>query len=214
MMSGFSPRVMEYDERQLIEDLKQLRDEAFDRFLDRYGDRLYRFASRMCRNEEDARDVVQETLMALFRSLKTYRGEGRFQTWLFTIASNACRKMKRRGKFDPDEEISLDQFLPGDRESARVLDLADGSPTPEAALLDAELKAIVEAAIAHLPPKYRIVLVLRDIEQFSTDEVAHILGLTPEAVKSRLHRARLSVRQRLMSYWQGRRARPPGSPVR
>lgn len=209
-MPGFSHRAMEYDDHQLIEDLKQAREEAFDTFLDRYGDRLYRFAARMCRNDEDARDVVQETLIALFRSLKTYRGEGRFQTWLFTIASNACRKMKRRGKFDPDEEISLDQLLPGDQEAARIFDVADESPTPEAALLNAELKAVVEAAIADLPPKYRIVLVLRDMEQLSTDEVARILRLSPEAVKSRLHRARLSVRQKLMQYWRAHRVQPPG----
>jgi RNA polymerase sigma-70 factor (ECF subfamily) len=196
---------MEPDEQSLIERLKQAHEDAFDDFLDRYGERLYRFASRLCRNEEDARDVVQETLMALFRSLQRYRGEGRFQTWLFTIASNACRKMRRKGKFDPAQEISLDQFLPGPQEDIG-LEIADESPTPEAAVLKAELAAVVEAAIADLPAKYRIVLVLRDIEQFSTDEVARILGLRPEAVKSRLHRARLWVRHRLVTYWHAQRS--------
>lgn len=195
---------MNETELQLIEELKEAKDEAFDTLLDVYGDRLFRFASRMCRNAEDAKDVVQETLIAVFRSMKDFRGEGRFRTWLFTIAANVCRKMKRKGKFEPEAELSLDEFMPAAHGPGLKPDVADWSQNPEALFLSAELRTVVETAIGGLPPTYRIVLVLRDMEQFSTDEVAHILRLSPAAVKSRLHRARLYVRQQLAQYWQAR----------
>jgi RNA polymerase sigma-70 factor (ECF subfamily) len=169
--------------------------------MDAYGDRLYSFASRVCRNSEDAKDVVQETLIAVFRSLKDFRGESRFRTWLFTIAANACRKMKRKGKFEPEQELSLDEFMPVAQQRAKI-EIADWSQNPDELFRRDELRTVVEAAIAGLPRKYRIVLLLRDLEQLSTDETAEALGLSPEAVKSRLHRARLYVRQQLSQYWQ------------
>jgi RNA polymerase sigma-70 factor (ECF subfamily) len=189
-------------EQKLVEELKAGKEEAFDALLDVYGSRLHSFASRMCRNAEDAKDVVQETLIAVFRSLKEFRGESRFRTWLFTIATNACRKMKRKGKFEPDEELSLDDFMPTARGHAQKPEITDWSQNPEELFLRSELRTAVEAAIAQLPPHYRVVLILRDVEQLSTDETADVLGLSPEAVKSRLHRARLFVREQLSQYWQ------------
>jgi RNA polymerase sigma-70 factor (ECF subfamily) len=198
---------MDQTELNFVEELKAGKTEAFDRLLDAHGARLYSFASRMCKNSEDARDIVQETLLAVFRSLKDFRGESRFQTWLFKIAANACWKMKRKGKFEPEEELSLDEFMPRAPGQAPKPDIADWTQNPEELFFRAELKAVVDAAIADLPPKYRVVLVLRDLEQFSTEEVAGVLGLSPEAVKSRLHRARLVVRERLSEYWQGQSAK-------
>jgi RNA polymerase sigma-70 factor (ECF subfamily) len=190
-------------ENKLIEELKAGKDEAYDAFLAAFGDRLYSFASRMCRNTEDAKDVVQETLISVFKSLKDFRGESRFRTWLYTIAANACRKMKRKGKFEPSEELSLDEFMPTAHGDASRPEIADWSQNPESLFLQTELRSEVEAAIAGLPPPYRIVLILRDIEQLTTEETAQALALSPEAVKSRLHRARLFVRERLSNYWRG-----------
>jgi RNA polymerase sigma-70 factor (ECF subfamily) len=191
---------MDQTELNFVEELKAGKTEAFDRLLDAHGARLYSFASRMCKNSEDARDIVQETLLAVFRSLKDFRGESRFQTWLFKIAANACWKMKRKGKFEPEQELSLDDFMPTAHGDAHRLEIPDWSQNPEEMVLRAELRTAVEAALAELPGKYRIVLALRDIEQFSTDETAEVLGLSPEAVKSRLHRARLYMRERLTQY--------------
>lgn len=195
-------------ERRLIEGLKAGQEQALDAFLDIYGARLHSFAARMCQDSEDAKDVVQETLIAVFRSLKDFRGESRFRTWLFTIAANACRKMRRKGKFEPEETLSLDQFMPTSEGETKKLEIADWSQNPDELFQREELRTVVEAAIAELPRKYRIVFVLRDIEQLSTDEAADALGLSPEAVKSRLHRARLHVRERLAPYWQGQLANP------
>jgi len=189
-------------ELKLIEALKAGKEEAFDTLLEVYGARLYSFASRMCKNSEDAKEVVQETLITVFRSLKSFRGESKFRTWLFTIATNACRRMKRKGRFEPEEELSLDDFMPAAQGQASKREVADWSQNPEELFLRAELRTVVETAIAELPRKYRIVLALRDIEQLSTEEVAGILGLSTQAVKSRLHRARLYVRERLSHYWQ------------
>jgi len=182
----------------LVDDLKAGREEAFGLLLDVYGRRLYNFARRMCRHDEDARDVVQETLLALVRSLHAYRGEGSLQAWLFHVAANACRKMRRRGKFEPEQELSLEAFFPpGQDQSAEIPDPASN---PEDRLLRTELNARLEDAIAELPTKYRSVLLLRDVEHLSTEETARALGLTPQAVKTRLHRARLFLRERLAPY--------------
>jgi RNA polymerase sigma-70 factor (ECF subfamily) len=189
-------------EHKLIEALKSGKEEAFDEFLNTYGARLHSFASRMCRNEEDAKDVVQETLIGVFKSLKDFRGEGRFRAWFFAIAANACRKMKRKGKFEPEQELSLDDFIPTAHGEGQKPDIADWSQNPDELFRRAELKMQVETAIADLPPLYRVVLILRDMEQLTTQETAQSLNLSPEAVKSRLHRARLFVRDRLAQYWQ------------
>ena len=189
-------------EQKLIEELKAGKEEAFDAFLDLYGARLLRFASRMCRDSEDANDVVQEALIAVFKSLKSFRGESTFRAWLFRIAANACLKMRRKSQFEPEDKLSLDQFMPTAQGSANKPEIADWSQAPDELFLREELRTAVEKAIGELPKKYRIVLVLRDIEQLSTDETAEALGLSPEAVKSRLHRARLYVREQLSQYWQ------------
>jgi RNA polymerase sigma-70 factor, ECF subfamily len=178
----------------LLDALRRCEAEAFPVLIDRYGARIYSFAARMCRSDEDAKDVLQETLLAVVRSVKEFRGDGKFSTWLFRIAANACRKMRRRGKFEPAHHLPLEAFLPTEEEKAR---LGAAGETPEAALLRTDLRDTLEAGIAALPPPYRAVLILRDLEGFSTAETAEALGLTPITVKVRLHRARLALRQRL-----------------
>jgi RNA polymerase sigma-70 factor (ECF subfamily) len=151
----------------------------------------------MCRSREDAYDVMQDTFLAAVRSAREFRGEGKLSTWLFRIAANACRKMRRRGKFEPQEHLSLDDVLPGPGEAAALA--STEAETPEAQLLRTDLREALEAAIGELPRPYRAVLVLRDIEGLSTEEVAEALDLSVPAVKTRLHRARLFLRQRLVT---------------
>jgi RNA polymerase sigma-70 factor, ECF subfamily len=171
--------------------------DAFGALVEHYGSRIYNFAARMCRSDEDAKDILQETLLAALRSVKDFRGEGKFSTWLFRIAANACRKMHRRGKFEPVRELSLEEFMPGEAERARLASGGDIGETPETALGRTDLRQALEAAIGELAPPYRAVVILRDIEGLSTEETAEALGLTLVTVKVRLHRARLFLRRRL-----------------
>lgn len=174
---------------------------AFRALVERYQERLYNFAARMCRHREDAKDVLQDTLLSAARALKDFRGEGKLSTWLFRIAANACRKMRRRGAFEPERELSLEEFMPGPGPEGQ-LEIADWQDTPDAALERARQREELEAAIAELPLLYREVLLLRDVEGLSTEATAEALGLTEAAVKTRLHRARLFVRQRLARDWK------------
>lgn len=169
---------------------------ALRALIGHYQERVYSFASRMCRSREDAKDVLQDTLLSAVRALRSFRGEGSFTTWMFRIAANACRKMRRRGKFEPERELSLDEFLPQPGHDG-FPEVVDWSETPDTSLARDELRRALEDAITALPEAYRAVLLLRDVEGLSTEGTAQALDLTPQAVKTRLHRARLAVRDRL-----------------
>jgi RNA polymerase sigma-70 factor (ECF subfamily) len=176
----------------LLERIQKNDPRAFDLFVDRYGDRLYGFSSRMCGEREDARDTVQETLFRAFRSLKDLKEPRALRSWLYRVASNACLMQRRKSKHEPDRTLSLEELLP-DGVGAAGIDI------PENRILRDELRQEVRKAIGALPPDYRIVLVLRDMEHLSTKEVAAALDLPESTVKIRLHRARLKVRKELES---------------
>ena len=183
------------DDPQFVEALRRGDGPAFLALVDRYEGRIYNFASRMCRSGEDAKDILQETLLAAMRGLKDFRGDGKVSTWLFRIAANACRKMRRRGKFEPPRHLTLEEFLPTERDLDQALMVPPEKP--DTALMRTDLREALESAIAELPAPYRAVLILRDLEGLSTQEAAEALGLTPITVRVRLHRARLFLRQRL-----------------
>jgi RNA polymerase sigma-70 factor, ECF subfamily len=168
----------------------------FDRIYRDYVDLIYRFATRLCGESEAARDIVQETFLNAYRGFKDFRGEAQVSTWLYTIASHACMRLRRRRKGAPDRELSLEEFIPSSEGEFRLQVPVEGL-SPEQALQNKELRRILDQAIAKLPPKYRMVLVLRDMEGLSAKEVGVILRLNERAVKSRLHRARLFVRKEL-----------------
>ncbi len=168
--------------------------DALEEFLKRYQQNVYRFGMKMCRHPQDAEDVVQETLMAVARTVQSFRGSSSVTTWLYTIARNACSKKRRKRKFAPTHEESLDEDRGGDRETLQV---ADPSRGPEDTAVAREVEAALKEAIWSLDPKYREVLVLRDVEGLTAPEVAEVLGLSVAAVKSRLHRARSAVRDRV-----------------
>lgn len=177
---------------------------ALEALVRRHQERVYGFALRMCRNVEDAQDILQETLLGMVRSLRDFRQESRFTTWLYRIAANACLKQRRRGVHDPapEQELSLDALMPRPDGEGRPPQIADWSEDAERALLRGELGAQLEAAIDRLPREYKLVLVLRDVEGLSAEEAAESLGLSVAAVKSRLHRARVFVRKELAGYFQ------------
>jgi RNA polymerase sigma-70 factor (ECF subfamily) len=164
---------------------------ALETLLVRYQPQLYRFGFRMCGNEEDAGDVAQESLIAMARSLRHFRGDSSISSWLYTIARRFCIRKRRRSKFAPAREESLD----GEDDTARGL--TDPAPTPEQIAANEELGVALARAIGALDPPQREVLVLRDVEGLSAAEVAAVLEISVEAVKSRLHRARVAVREML-----------------
>jgi RNA polymerase sigma-70 factor (ECF subfamily) len=149
---------------------------------------------KLCHNPEDARDVLQETMLTVARALPGFRGQSSLSTWIYTIARSFCAKQRRRSKFAPDKEASLDDPKLG---AESVEDTTQ--PAPDDALADKRLQNAVHVAIDALHPMYREVLVLRDMEGLPAAEVAQVLGLSVEAVKSRLHRARKAVREQLMA---------------
>ena len=162
---------------------------ALERLIELHQAQLYRFSMRMCRAPEDAEDVLQETLLSLARGVRGFRGGSSLSTWLYTVARNHCIR-KRRRPAGAGEEHPLDTQTAGGS-----VELPDRARSPEAEVAGREVEAALERAIAALEPSYREVLVLRDIEGLSAPEVATVLGIGLPAVKSRLHRARLAVRE-------------------
>lgn len=200
-MSMAPPSGGEGDEAALVEAGKRGDPDALAGLAERYEGVVYRFAMRMCRNVEDAKEILQDTFLTALRALGDFRGESRFSTWLYRIASNAC--LKRRTRAAADRELPLEEFLPA-REGEGPPEIPDWSENPEAVSLKGEVAGRLEAAIDRLPRDYKIVLVLRDVEGLSNEEVATALDLTVGAVKSRLHRARLFMRRELSGYFEGR----------
>lgn len=170
--------------------------DEFDTLYRDHVDLIYRYAHRLCGETESAKDLVQETFLNAYRGLKNFRGEARLSTWLYTIASRACMRMRRKRKGEPEYELSLDELVPTSEGEFR-LQIPVDELTPEEALQNKELRQALDQAIDALPKKYRMVLVLRDMEGLQAKEVGTIMGLNERAVKSRLHRARLFVRREL-----------------
>ena len=186
---------------ELVEAIQQGHWDRFTQLVQRYEQALYNFGMKMCGKRQDAEDMVQDTFLNVFKYLSGFRAETKFKNWLYRIATSACIKKRRKSKFAPDQELSLDAFLPSDE--AQVEQEAPLWATlPLTQVLNDELGHTLEDAIVELPEKYRLVLVLRDIEGFSTEESAQILDLTQANVKVRLHRARLFLRDKLKTYFQ------------
>jgi RNA polymerase sigma-70 factor (ECF subfamily) len=164
---------------------------ALQTLLERHQPAIWRFGLKMCRDPEDAKDVLQETMLAAARSAGGFRGGSRVTTWLFAIARSFCIKKRRRSKFAPDEPESLDE------RSDHAAEVPSTEPAPDEVAASHELGTALDRVLGELEPAQREVLLLRDVEGLSAPEVGEVLGLSVEAVKSRLHRARVALRERL-----------------
>jgi RNA polymerase sigma-70 factor (ECF subfamily) len=180
------------DEAMLLEAARRGDREALESLLARHQAQIYRYGMKMCRDPEAAKDVLQDTLLAMARSVRDFRGASSLSTWLYTIARSFCLKQRRKAKSGGGGERSLETDAA--REAAR---LVDPSKSPDDALAGSEVERAVEQAIAGLKPADREVLILRDVEGLSAAEAAEVLGVSVDAVKSRLHRARLVLRARV-----------------
>lgn len=169
--------------------------------------RLYRMAVRICGNPTDAEDLVQDTLLQGFRKWGQFEGRADPSTWLYTIAGRICQRRRRRRSGEPRRVESLSDLLPTPADPVVTLPSAEG--TPADAQLRREAEETVARALAQLPPNFRLPLVLADIAELTTGEIATVLGLKEATVKTRLHRARLRVRQALLETLPARQAPPP-----
>jgi RNA polymerase sigma-70 factor (ECF subfamily) len=181
--------------------------EAFDRFVEVFRRKIFQYSLQMCGHREDAEEVAQDTLLKVFENFDQLREPERVRPWVFRIARNACLMKRRKSVFAPSQELSLDEFLPvsGQDGARRRLEIADWSALPDDQVLRAELRRLIQEAIAELPDLYRAVILLRDVEELSTAETAEVLETNEEVVKTRLHRARLAVRQKLDAYLRSRK---------
>ena len=166
----------------------------------------------MCCHREDAEEVAQETLLKVFESFDQLREPERVRPWVFRIAKNACLMKRRKSVFAPAHELSLEQFRPARNEAdgAVKIEIADWSRLPDDQLLQSELKQVLERAIGDLPEIYRAVILLRDLEELSTQETAQILDVSEDTVKQRLHRGRLALRKTLDEHLQAAHPLAPG----
>jgi RNA polymerase sigma-70 factor (ECF subfamily) len=183
-------------DRELVSMAKAGDKDAFGVLVERNESKIYGLCLKMLGNPEDAEDTLQEVFIKAFQALPGFREEARFSTWLYRIAHNACLMRIRKKKL---ETVSLDRPL--DVEEGQIQrDVTDWSADPRADLMSEELSSVLSRHINELSPDNRIVFVLRDIHGLSTDDTANVLGLSVPAVKSRLHRARLYLRERLSDY--------------
>jgi RNA polymerase sigma-70 factor (ECF subfamily) len=187
-------------EAALLDGLRGGDDTALERLMERHAARVYRVALGITRSAPDAEEVVQDVFASLVRAIDTFEGRSALATWLYRVAANAALA-KRRGK-RAQVEVLLEDCLPtfredGHREGDRAFLLADWSANPEEVLLTGESRRVLELALDRLPAHFRAVLVLRDVEDLSNEEAARLLGESVSSVKSRLHRARMALREQL-----------------
>jgi RNA polymerase sigma-70 factor (ECF subfamily) len=189
-------------EIELARQLLEGKPEAFDRFVDHFRAKIFNYSQIMCGHREDAEEVVQETLFKVFENFGQLREPEHVRAWVFRIAKNACLIKRRKSIYAPQQELSLDELMParGNSRDRMRIEIADWSGIPEDEVLRSELQRVLDEAIAEMPEIYRSVMLLRDVEELSTEEVAQILDLNTDAVKTRLHRARLLARKKFDSY--------------
>ena len=181
--------------------------QAFERFVDYFRARIFHYSWLMCGHREDAEEVAQETLLKVFESSDQLREPDKIKSWVFRIAKNACLTKRRKSIFAPPRELSLDELMPAkhkDGDQIRI-EIADWSVLPDGKAMQSEMKELLEKTIRELPETYRSVVLLRDMEELSTQETAQILDVSEDVVKTRLHRARLAIRKGIDEYLRGER---------
>jgi len=177
-------------------------EQAFNEIVDRYGNKIYRLALRITHSPDEAEDVLQQVFITLLEKLDTFREESKFSTWLYRVATNTSYMHLRAERKKYENEVVLDDYKPynesGNLEGVQIKDWSD---RPDETLVSREGMEIIERAVNELPVPYRVVFHLKDVEGLTNQEVAKVLGLSLPAVKSRVLRARLFLRDRLSDYF-------------
>ena len=185
-------------DQELVEQIKAGEKASLEALLGRYQDKVYRLALSFTMNPADAEEVLQDVFLAVYRKIASFERRSAFSTWLYRITVNtALMKLRGRGPVQESIDEYLPQFTKDGRHARMAVDFTQG---PDEQLLRKERERVLWEAIEALPPDYKIVLVLRDLEGLSNEEVAEVVGASVLAVKARLHRARLVLRGRLERY--------------
>src|SRR5947209_9191883 len=187
------------EELQLVQAAKRGDITAFEQLVKRYDRNVFRIAQHITQNREDAEDVVQDAFLKAYQNLPRFQEQSKFYTWLVRIAVNEALMRLRRRR--PERMVSLDEDIKTEEDSM-PREVADWTPNPEQQYSQEELRDILQRTIQGLPASFRTVFVLRDVEGLSTEETAEALELSIPAVKSRLLRARLQLRERLNRYFK------------
>lgn len=197
MPSATQPGI--FDESSLVARAKSGDATAFSELVSRYERKIFRLAKHITQNDEDAEDVLQEAFLKAYEHLGEFQGNSKFYTWIVRIAVNeSLMKLRKRRT---DKTVSLDEPIEGTDEPV-VREIAVWEENPEQKYSREELRSILEKAIDGLKPAFRTVFLLRDVEDMSTEETAEVLGLSIPAVKSRLLRARLQLREKLTRFFR------------
>ncbi len=188
-----------FDDNVLLEELRKGTPQAVEMLFDRFHGKIYSLAMSILKNESDAEEATQDVFLTVVQKAHTFKGNSALYSWIYRICVNTCL-MRLRGK-RRGETVSIEDFMPVFTEDGMHASLIDDwSKEVERKALDKELGQVIHRFTGNLSEKYRVVFVLSDIEGLSNDETAQILGLTVPAVKSRLHRARLYLREQLARY--------------
>ena len=193
--------------QEAIELLRSRDPNGTDRVLELIQQTVFSFSMKVCGHREDAEDTSQEVLFKATEHLPKLEDPGGLTTWLYTVAKNACLMRRRKSKSAPSELLSLDELMP-DREELERLGQSNAMSAERSVLREEEADRIRQAVL-RIPPQYRLILVLRDMEELPTEEVARITGLTENTIRVRLHRARLFVRKELGPTRKPSKARKP-----
>jgi RNA polymerase sigma-70 factor (ECF subfamily) len=194
-------RARDLRDRRLVRRLKQGDERAFEELVRAYQDRIFGLTYRMLGNRQEAEDLAQEVFLTVYKAIGSYRGEGRFYTWVYRIASNTCKNrikyLKGRNfhRSSDIDETPAAQMAGND--GGPVVTLQSQVPGPEAAVAGNRLQTVVQREIANLDPEHRLLIVLRDIQGLSYADILRITGLQEGTLKSRLHRARLALKERI-----------------
>lgn len=194
-----SAQEKEFDAK-LVEDIKNGDLKAFDKLVELYQKKIYGLSFNLTHNQMDSQDITQEVLLTIFRKIHTFQGRSAFSSWLYRITLNAVymrlRSKKKQKTFSIEE--TLPQFNGAGYSQEKI---QDWSQNTESLLFSNEMKEVIQKAVDLLPEKEKVVFILRDVEELSTEKVSAVLDLTVPAVKSRLHRARLFLRKKLSTYF-------------
>lgn len=187
-------------ETRLVRRLRDRDERAFREMVDEYGDRVFNLTYRMLGSREEAEDLAQEVFITVFKSIDTFRGDSKFSTWLYRITANHCKnRIKYLARRHERGKAELDERAEGGADGPSLA-APRPSPRPDLQMEGAEMERVLQEAIADLEEEQRILVILRDVEDLSYEEICAITELPEGTVKSRLHRARLALRKKLLKH--------------
>lgn len=192
---------MRDDEEHLVTRLQRRDERAFVECMQRYQDKVWSLVYRMLGNRHEAEDVAQEVFVTVFKSIDSFRGESKFSTWLYRIAANQCKnRLKYLGRRGRRGGEAFDEATERELQRARDQGMVPSLAGPDQVLEGVQLERIMQQGIASLDEEHRVLIILRDVEELSYEEIGQITGLPEGTVKSRLHRARLALKEFLAKH--------------